>query len=171
MAGLKVRVAAVPLLTDLFAGLGAQSSAVAFAAAQAAFASGALDAQEGPVAVFAASRIYALGAKHVTLWNAVGEVAVFAVNRAVWDALNEADRAAVREAAQDAARELPELARQEDASALAELRQRGIAVAQLTAAGRAPFAAAARPVYERWAAAVGSDVAALAEAAVKAASP
>jgi TRAP-type C4-dicarboxylate transport system substrate-binding protein len=171
VAGLKVRVATAPPLAALFTGLGAQAAAVAFASAQPAFLSGALDAQEGPVAVFASTRIYALGAKHVTLWNAVGELAVFAVNRAVWDGATEADRAVLREAAQQAAKELPELARQETAAALAELRQRGLAVVQLTPAGHMAFAAASRGVYDEGAAAAGSEVARLAEAAVKAAGP
>jgi TRAP-type C4-dicarboxylate transport system substrate-binding protein len=171
VAGLKVRVATAPPLAALFTGLGAQAAAVAFASAQPAFLSGALDAQEGPVAVFASTRIYALGAKHVTLWNAVGELAVFAVNRAVWDGATEADRAVLREAAQQAAKELPELARQETAAALAELRQRGLAVVQLTPAGHTAFAAASRGVYDEGAAAAGAEVARLAEAAVKAAAP
>jgi TRAP-type C4-dicarboxylate transport system substrate-binding protein len=165
---LKVRIVAVPMLADLYAGLSATSTAVAFAAAESAFASGALDAQEGQVAVFASSRIYALGAKHVTLWNAVGEIAVFAVNRAVWDGWSESDRDAVRDAARVAAAELADLARQESAAALAELRRRGIAVVALNGAERAAFATALRPVYDKWAAAAGDDIARLAEAAVKA---
>jgi len=170
-AGLKVRIAAVPMLNDLYAGLAAQAVAVAFAGAQSAFASGALDAQEGPVALFASTRLYALGAKHVTVWNGVGEIAVFAVNRAVWDGWSAAERDAVRDAARDAARELPELVRQEAATATAELRARGMTVATLTAAGRAAFATAARPVYEKWAAAAGEEITRLAETAVKAATP
>jgi TRAP-type C4-dicarboxylate transport system substrate-binding protein len=116
---LKVRIAAVPMLTDLYAGLSATTTAIPFAAAQSAFASGALDAQEGQVAVFASTRVYALGAKHVTLWNAVGEIAVFAVNRAVWEGWSESDRDAVRDAARVAAAELADLARQESATAVA----------------------------------------------------
>jgi TRAP-type C4-dicarboxylate transport system substrate-binding protein len=168
---LKVRSVAVPMLTDLYAGLSATTTAVAFAAAQSAFASGALDAQDGEIAVFASARIYALGAKHVTLWNAVGELAVFAANRAVWDGWSEDQRTAVRDAARAAAAELTDLARQESSAALTELRRRGMSVVSLTAAERAAFAVAVRPVYDKWAAAAGDDVARLAEAAVKAAAP
>jgi TRAP-type transport system periplasmic protein len=166
---LKVRSVAVPMLTDLYAGLSATTTAVTFDAAQSAFASGALDAQDGEVEVFASARIYALGAKHVTLWNAVGELAVFAVNRAVWDGWSEDQRSAVRDAARATATELTDLARQEFAGALTELRRRGMSVVPLTAAERAAFAAAVRPVYDKWAAAAGDDIARLAEAAVKAA--
>ena len=68
----------------------------------------------------------------------------------------------------EAARELPALARAEDDAALASSRKRGVTVTRLTATGRAAFAAAARGVYDKWAAVAGADLVRAAEAAIEA---
>jgi TRAP-type C4-dicarboxylate transport system substrate-binding protein len=171
LAGLRVRTVSTPFLTDLYAGLRARPEAMAFAAAQAAFNAGTLDAQDGTLATFAAARLDAVGVKHVTLWGAVAEVAVFAVNRAAWNGWTEDQRSLVSGAAQQAAQELPSLARAENDAALAELRKRGLTIVRLTATGRAAFAAAARPVYDKWAGVAGDELVRAAEVAVKAATP
>jgi len=171
LAGLEVRVASVPPLFDLFMGLGARPRAMAFADAEAAFRAGTLNAQEGTPSAFAAARLDALGVRHAILWGAVAEAAVFAVNRAAWDGLTDEQRGLVGEAAQQVARELPALVRAENDAALADLRKRGVAITRLTVTGQSAFAAAARGVYDRWAAVAGEDLVRAAEAAVKAAPP
>jgi TRAP-type C4-dicarboxylate transport system substrate-binding protein len=171
LAGMKIRTTALPMLTETFAELGALPTAMSYADAQAALKSGALDGQDGNPAAFAAARLDALGVSHVTLWGAVGEAAVFAVNRRVWDAWSEADRALVRDAAEAAARELADLVRQEREAALAEFPKRGMTVTRITSAGHEAFAAATRGVYARWAAVAGEELARAAESAVKAAAP
>jgi TRAP-type C4-dicarboxylate transport system substrate-binding protein len=157
-----------PLVADLFIALGAEPKTLSFAEAQAAFKAGKLDAQEGTVATFAAARFDALGARHVLMWGAIGEVAVFAVNRAFWHRLSDADQAIVKEAANEAAAELPALVSGENDTALAELAKRGVAVTRLTASGRAAFSFATRSVYDKWAALAGADLVRAAEAAVAA---
>lgn len=169
--GLGVRTASAPLVADLFIALGAEPRTLSFADAQAAFKTGTLAAQEGTPATFAAARLDAMGIRHVVLWGAIAEVAVFAVNPTVWASLTDGERAIVGEAARQAARELPELARAEDDAAVAELARRGVTVARLTATGRAAFAFAARSAYDKWAAAAGADLVGAAQAALKAATP
>ena len=169
--GMQVRLASTPFLTDFFAGLGALPRAMAFADAQAALREGTLDAQEGTLATIAAARLDTLGIKQVMLWGAVAEFAVFAANKAAWNGWTAEQRAVARDAALVAARELPALARAENDAALLELRKRGVTVTRLTATGRAAFAAAARGVYDRWAAVVGQDLVRAAEAAVKGNAP
>jgi len=119
VAGLAVRVPAVPALVDLYATLEAKPQVLEFAAAQAAFRSGALGAQDGSAASFVAARLEAVGLRHVVDWQAVGEIAVFAVNRQAWDGWTDAQRALVRDAAATAAVELVPAAREEAAQALA----------------------------------------------------
>ncbi|HET9247031.1 MAG TPA: hypothetical protein VFO15_14600, partial [Xanthobacteraceae bacterium] len=103
----------------------------------------------------------------VTLWGAVAEVAIFAANRDAWSRLSETERTVVADAAHDAAAELATLARSANAAALAELRRRGVTILRLTPSGQAAFAAAARPVYDRWAAVAGEEIVRAAEAAVR----
>ncbi len=165
--GLKVRVAATPLLIDLFTSLGALPQAMAVADAHAAFRAGTLDAQEGTLATLAAARLDTLGVKQVLLWDAVAECAVFAANKSAWNSWTDEARSIVREAALQAARELPALAQAENDAAQAALGRRGVTVTRLTATGRAAFAAATRGVYDKWAAVIGADLVSATEAAVK----
>jgi len=167
MAGIKVRLAATPFLTDFFVSLGAQPSAMTLADAQAALRAGTLNAQEGSLAAIAAAQLDTLGVKQLMLWGAVAECAVFAANKVAWDGWTVEQRAVARDAALEAARELPALARAENDAALIELRKRGMTVTRLTATGRAAFAAAARGVYDKWAAVAGPDLVRAAEAAVR----
>lgn len=171
IADMKIRVAALPLLAEIFAALRAAPRAMAYADAQAAFRDGALDAQEGTAGAFAAARLDALGVREVLLWGAVAEIAVFAVNRTAWNGWNETQRAVVRDAAQQAARELPALARAETDAALAELRKRGVTITRLTATGRGAFATETRGVYDKWAELAGPELVRAAEFAVRDAIP
>jgi len=170
-AGMKVRVAATPLVIDLFTSLGALPQAMAVADAHAAFRAGTLDAQEGTLSTLVAARLETFGAKHVLLWDAVAECAVFAANKAAWNGWTDDTRSIVREAALQAARELPALAQAENDVAQAELGQRGVTVTRLTATGRAAFAAATRGVYDKWAAVIGADLVSATEAAVRSRNP
>lgn len=168
-AGRSVRIASTPYLVDFYAGLAGRPQAMSFADARARFESGQLDVQEGAPATFAAARLDAIGIRHVTLWGAVAEAAVFAVNRGVWEGWTDEERAIVRAAAEQAALELAVLARAENDAALALLHKRGVSIERLTPSGRAAFAAAARPVYDKWAAVAGDELVRAAEAAAAAA--
>jgi len=167
MAGIKVRLAATPFLTDFFVSLGAEPSAMTLADAQAALRTGTLNAQEGSLAAIAAAQLDTLGVKQLMLWGAVAECAVFAANKAAWEGWTAEQRAVARAAALEVARGLPALARAENDAALVELRKRGVTVTRLTATGRAAFAAAARGVYDKWAAVAGPDLVRAAEAALR----
>ena len=167
VAGMKVRLAATPFLADFFTGLGAAPRAMALADAQAALRAGTLDAQEGSLAAIAAAQLDTLGVKQVLLWGAVAECAVFAANKAAWNSWTAEQRTVARAAALEAARGLPALARAENDAALVELRKRGVTVTRLTPTGRAAFAAAARGVYDKWAAVAGPELVRAAEAAVR----
>lgn len=167
IAGLKIRVQSSPLAIDLLVALGAQPSAMGAVDARAAFASGALDGQEVSIAAYAASRLDTAGLTHLLLWDARADALVFVVNRARWDAWSEADRILVRQAARDAASETGAFARRTgDSAALAALARQGVNITRLTPAGKEAFRTAAHPVFERWAAVVGSELVRAAETAL-----
>src|SRR5258705_11529451 len=168
---LNVRTGSTPLVADVLIAMRAQPRTMAFADAQSAFKTGRLDGQEGSPATFAAARLDALGVRHVVMWGAIAEVAVFAVNRAAWAGLSETDRGIVSDAAQEVASELPALAVAETDAALVELRKRGVSATRLTASGRAAFGFAARSAYDKWAAVAGADLVRAAEAAIAATPP
>jgi TRAP-type transport system periplasmic protein len=166
LAGMRIRIIAPSPVSDFFAALGAQPRTMDFAAAGAAFAAGTLDAQDGSVATFAASHVYAIGLKRVLLWDAIAEAAVFAVNRDRWESWSEADRTLVRDSAREVAGELATLVQREEEAGLNDLHRGEMTIARLTPSGRAAFAAAARPLYEQWAGGIGPELVRNAEAAV-----
>jgi len=149
LATVWVRVVAAPAVGGLYAALGAQPRRMSFDAAETAFAEGMLDAQDGTLATFAATHVYALGMRRVLLWDAIAEAAVFAVNRARWESWSELDRALVAAAARDVARGLPDVLQKEEEAALQELRRGGMTVARLTPSGREAFVAASRAYFEQ----------------------
>ncbi len=169
--GLGVRIAASHYLADFYAGLGARPRTMAFADVAAAIRAGTLDAQEGPVAAMVATRVDALGLRHVMLWGAIAELAVFAVSRAAWDGWSTEQRDWVAAAARETALELAGIAAREEQDALVVLRDRGVDLLRPTASGIAAFAAAARPVYVKWSAVAGADITHAAERAVQAGAP
>ena len=169
VAGLRLRVAPLPLLMETLEALGAATASLDAASALAAGASHALDGETIGVGAYATSRLYASGYTHLLLWGAHAEALLFAINRARWNALSEGDRDLVRQAARDAADQAAALAqRLTDTATLAELGRHGVAVTQLTPAGKQPFRAACSAVYGRWAAVVGEDLVHAAELVVAA---
>jgi TRAP-type C4-dicarboxylate transport system substrate-binding protein len=139
LRGLRLRTTSSRYLVEFYSALGALPFAMPFADAANQFSAGRLDAQEGTVATFAAIRIDGLGLRHVTLWDAVAELAM--------------------------------LAAAEHEAALATLKSRDVGLLRLTSSGRAAFAAAARPVYDKWAAVAGEELVRAAESAVIAVKP
>jgi TRAP-type C4-dicarboxylate transport system substrate-binding protein len=164
LAGLKLRAAPSPLVHDMLLALGAQPQSMPFAQAQAAFAKGELDGQEGPPAALVAARGNAGSNRHLTHWRAIAEVMLFAVRRPVWDAWSEHDRVAVRCAALRAIGETDALAR--EANAVRDLAKAGVSVVRITPAGHRAFRAAVADVERRWRATIGEDVVGLAERAL-----
>lgn len=162
--GLRLRASPSPMVHDVLLALGALPQAMPFAEAQAAFANGALDGQEGMPTALAAARAVASGQRNLTAWGAIGDAMVFAVRKPLWDGWSEPQRDAVRRAAQQAIVETGTLAREK--AAVLRLAQNGMAVVRITAAGHDAFRAAIRDVSARWREAFGSDVASLADKAL-----
>jgi len=164
VAGLRLRIAPLPLVQEVLAALGAAPQAMPFARAQAAFAAGTLDGQEGPVSAIAAGRATAFGPKHLCDWGAFADVMVFAVRKPVWDGWSPAQRKAAIAAAEAAIGDADALAR--EARAIEELAGKGVAVLRTTPAGHDAFRAAVRDVDARWRETVGIDVVVVAERAI-----
>jgi TRAP-type C4-dicarboxylate transport system substrate-binding protein len=163
-AGLRIRVPGAPLAIDTYAALTARPQTLDFAAAQSAYASGALDGQDALPTTLVAQRITAIGQRTVTRWGAFADAMIFAVRRPVWNGWTEAQRKDVRAAAELAAREAQGVARED--TALAELVKQGVTVVTLSAVQRAALRAAVQNVWVKWTPAIGPELVAAAEAAV-----
>jgi tripartite ATP-independent transporter DctP family solute receptor len=170
MKGLKFRVVGSPLFLDTFSALGANPTQMSWADAQPALASGAVDGQENPLAIFNGAKLHTVGQKNLTLWHYVSDPLIFVVNKDVWESWSAADREAVRQAAIQAGKENVDKARKgitpADPSLLKQIEANGVAVVTPTAEERAAFVAATRAVYDKWANNVGADLVKKAEAAI-----
>ncbi|MFT3718177.1 DctP family TRAP transporter solute-binding subunit [Pseudorhodoferax sp.] len=172
LKGLKIRVVGSPLFADTFTALGANPTQMSWADAQPAFASGAVDGQENPMALFTAAKLQTVGQKFVTMWGYVADPLVFVVNKEVWESWSKEDQAIVRQAALDAGKQEIAIARkglsEADKPLLKEIAALGVTVTHLSADERDAFVKATRPVYTKWKAQIGSALVDKAEKAIAA---
>lgn len=171
LRGMKIRYAAGPIFADIFNALGANPLQMSFADLQPALSTGAVDGQENPINLFLAFRMDTLAQKHLSIWNYVADAGVFHLNKGLWEGFSAADKEIVKASAEQAAKEQIVGSRKGlgvdgDRSSLDELARRGVQVAELTAAEKAAFQAATKPVYDKWAQTVGSELVRKAEAAI-----
>ena len=173
LRGLKIRYAAGPIFKDIFEAMGANPVQMSFADLQPALSSGAVDGQENPVNLFIAFRMSTLAQRYLTIWNYVADAGIFHLSKAIWDSFTPADREIVKGAAEQAAREQIVGSRRGlgaggDRSSFDELARLGVQVTELSAEEKRAFAQATRPVFDRWAPQVGTELVQKAERAIAA---
>ena len=172
LKGMKIRVVGSPLFLDTFTALGANPTQMSWADAQPAMASGAVDGQENPLAIFTAAKLPSVAQKYLTLWGYIADPLIYVVNKEVWASWTPADQAIVRQAAIEAGKEEIALARkgviEADKPLLKQIEGMGVTVTQLTPAEREAFVKATRPVYTKWKNQIGTDLVNNAEKAIAA---
>ena len=172
LKGMKIRVVGSPLFLDTFSALGANPTQMSWADAQPAMASGAVDGQENPLAIFTAAKLHSVAQKYLTLWGYIADPLIYVVNKDIWNSWTPADREIVRQAAIEAGKEEIAIARkgviESDKPLLKQIEGLGVTVTQLTPAEREAFVKATRPVYDKWKSQVGTDLVNMAEKAIAA---
>lgn len=163
LRGMKIRVVGSPLFIDAFTALGANPTQMSWADAQPALASGAVDGQENPLAIFVAAKMDKLGQKYITAWNYMNDPLIFVVNKDVWNSWTPEDQAIVRQAALDAGKQQIELARKPLEQTIRDM---GVEITNLTPEQLAAFQKATKPVYDKWVKQVGPALVKQAEQAV-----
>jgi TRAP-type C4-dicarboxylate transport system substrate-binding protein len=150
LKGLKVRIVASPMYQEIMAGMGANPTAMSWADAQPAMASGAVDGQENPMELFIGLKVHQLGQKFVTKWNYSNDALLIAIANPIWQSWTPADQKIVREAALDAARENIRQVRDVYAKDVELVRGLGVDVTVPTPAEMAQWQIACRRPYARW---------------------
>lgn len=172
LKGMKMRVVGSPLFLDTFTALGANPTQMSWADAQPAMASGAVDGQENPLAVYMAAKLHTVAQKHITMWGYMNDPLIFVVNKEIWNSWTPADREIVKQAAIDAGKEEIAIARkglvEEGKPLLKDIAANGVTVTELSAAEREAFVKATRPVVDKWKGQIGADLVAAAEKAIAA---
>ncbi len=167
LKGLKMRVVGSPLYNETFTALGANPTQMSWADAQPALASGAVDGQENPLAVYVSARLNTMSQKHITLWHYVADPLIFVVNQKVWNNWSVEDREIVRQAALQAGRENVDKARKTaDDAAVKQIEASGVSITSLTKEQREAFVKMTRPVYDKWAKTIGADLVKQAEESI-----
>jgi TRAP-type transport system periplasmic protein len=172
LKGMKIRVVGSPLFLDTFTALGANPTQMSWADAQPALASGAVDGQENPMAIFTAAKLHNVGQKHITMWGYVADPLIFVVNKEIWSSWTEADRVIVKQAAIDAGKQEIAIARtglvEADKPLLKQIEGLGVTVTTLTQQEREVFVKATRPVFDKWKEQIGAGLVDKAESSIAA---
>jgi tripartite ATP-independent transporter DctP family solute receptor len=171
LRGLKIRFAAGAIFSEIYSALGANPVQMSFADLQPALSTGAVDGQENPVNLFLGFRMDTLAQKHLTMWNYCADAGIVSLSKPVLASLEPRDREIVVESAREAGQAGNNAARKGlgangDRSSLDECARRGVEVIDLSAAEKRAFAQATRPVFDKWAATVGTELVHKAEAAI-----
>jgi tripartite ATP-independent transporter DctP family solute receptor len=172
LKGLKIRVVGSPLFLDTFTALGANPTQMSWADAQPALATGAVDGQENPMAIYTAAKLHTVAQKHITMWGYVSDPLIFVVNKDIWASWTEADRVIVKQAAIDAGKQEIAIARkglaEADRPLLKEIAAQGVTITQLSPQEREAFVKVTRPVYDKWKNQIGAGLVGNAEKAIAA---
>ena len=150
MKGLKIRVVASPMFSDIMSGMGANPVTMSWADAQPALSSKAVDGQENPLEVFMVAKINKLGQQYVTKWNYSNDPLVFAIAKPVFNSWSAEDQKIVREAALDAAEAQVKLVRGLFATDVEDVRALGVEAHVPTAAETKAWQAATVETRKVW---------------------
>ena len=170
LKGLKIRVVGSPLFLDTFTALGANPTQMSWADAQPALATGAVDGQENPMAIYTAAKLHTMAQKYVTMWGYVADPLIFVANKDIWASWTPADQAIVKQAAIDAGKQEIAIARkglaEADKPLLKDIAANGVTVTQLSPPEREAFVKATRPVYDKWKNQIGAKLVSTAEQSI-----
>ena len=157
LKGMKVRVPATPLLTEVFKVLGALPVTMSMPEVYTGLQQGAVDAQENPVSAIFSNKLYEVAPK-ITMWKYCWDPGIVTINTKFYEALPEDLQKAVAESLIEAGKFVNELTAKEDKELLADIEKSGAEIYFMTPEESAVFAAALKPVYDKFAPEFGADL-------------
>lgn len=147
LQGIKIRTPPDPMTLDIFNALGANPAPLAFSELYIALQQGVFDGQENPLMNIYSSKLHEVQ-KYISLTGHKYETTPLLASKAVWVTLSKDDQQAILQAAKEAA----VLNREMSLAADADLRSKLVAAGvQINEVDQAPFVAATKPVYDKWA--------------------
>jgi tripartite ATP-independent transporter DctP family solute receptor len=156
IAGLKIRVIQSPIYIDLFNALGANATPMPFPELYSALDQKAVDGQENPNTTILASKFSEVQ-KHITQTRHIYNPQALIVGKKTWDGLSAEERRIVEEAALEATRFQRTVSRGEADKALQALKSAGMVVTELPPEEIAKLRAKVKPVFDKYAASVGTE--------------
>ena len=149
ISGLKLRVIQNPLFIDTFKALGANALPMPFPEVYTALETGTVDGQENPLATLIASKFYEVQ-KHTVISNHIYSVWAFLISKKFWDKLSPDEQKILTEAANEATAFERKTIRAFDATALEEIKAKGIQVTTLSDEETAKLREITKPVSAKY---------------------
>ena len=148
LKGLKMRTMENPVHIQAYKGFGINPTPMAFTEVFMALQQGTVDGQENPLSVITAAKFEQVQ-KHLSLTGHVYSPAVILMNKAKFDELSASDKQHFLEAAKEAAKANRARVDQDEKTAVADLRAKGMQVIDVV--DRSKYQAALTPVYAEFA--------------------
>ena len=148
LKGLKMRTMENPVHIQAYKGFGINPTPMAFTEVFMALQQGTVDGQENPLSVITAAKFEQVQ-KHLSLTGHVYSPAVILMNKAKFDELSASDKQHFLEAAKEAAKANRARVDQDEKTAVADLRAKGMQVIDVV--DRSKYQAALAPVYAEFA--------------------
>jgi TRAP-type transport system periplasmic protein len=148
LKGLKMRTMENPVHIQAYKGFGINPTPMAFTEVFMALQQGTVDGQENPLSVITAAKFEQVQ-KHLSLTGHVYSPAVILMNKGKFDALSAADKQHFLDAAKEAAKANRARVDQDEKTAVADLRSKGMQVIDVV--DRSKYQAALTPVYAEFA--------------------
>jgi tripartite ATP-independent transporter DctP family solute receptor len=144
MKGLKMRTMENPVHIQAYKGFGIIPTPMAFSEVFTALQQGTVDGQENPLSVISANKFEQVQ-KFMTLTGHVYSPGIFLMNKALFDKLSDADKAIFLESAKVAAKANRDRVDQDERTAVADLRGKGMQVVDKV--DKSKYQAALAPVF------------------------
>ena len=155
--GLKLRTIQNPVFVDVFNGLGANATPMAFTEVYTALESKALDGQETPYNIIYTSRFFEVQ-KYLSATKHIYGPGVVLVGRKFWDTLSGDERKILQDSCTEARDVERKASHDLDARVLAEMKTKGMQVNDIAPAERARMRDAMKPVIDKYTAVIGPDL-------------
>ncbi|RBP65060.1 tripartite ATP-independent transporter DctP family solute receptor [Brevibacterium sanguinis] len=149
LAGLKFRIPGFGLYTDFYRSLGANPTTMPFGEVFSALQQGAIDGQENPIDVIHSANLQEVQ-PYLTLWNYSYDPLILGMNKDLFESLSDSDKELVARLAADANEFQISQNREREEKLLAELKDKGMEVNELTDEQKEAFRTSLAPRFEEY---------------------
>ena len=149
VAGLKLRTMENPIHITAFETLGAAPTPMAWPEVIGALQQGTIDGQENPLSVITSAKLSEVQ-KYLTLSGHVYSPAMLLVSQQLWDGMTEEDQELFRKATTEAVIAMRGFVDDVEASGVAQLKEAGMSVGELSTEQKAQFQQAIASAYETY---------------------
>ncbi|MDQ0859538.1 DctP family TRAP transporter solute-binding subunit [Bacillus sp. V2I10] len=144
---MKIRIPGIKMYSDLWRGLGADPTTMAFSEVFSALQQGTIDGQENPIDVIRSSKLEEVQ-QYITMWNYSYDPLIFGMNKEKFDSMHVDDQKIIKEAAKHANEFQIELAREKEKEQIEELKAAGMEFVYPTEEELEAFRKASENIYE-----------------------